>query len=87
MVNKEEDIIIITVTPENVSELGIYCIKDKSSPGYKSKINWFKSKINNGLLIKIAMDRRKKQLGFIEYIPSELACVQSKQLIITSYIV
>jgi hypothetical protein len=64
---------IIDVTTKNVSELGIYCIKDKNSPGYKCKVEWFKLKINNGLKIKIATDKQNKQLGFIEYIPSELA--------------
>lgn len=64
---------IIDVTTENVSEIGIYCIKDKKSPGYNSKVDWFKSKINKGLKIKIATDKQNKHLGFIEYIPSELA--------------
>ncbi len=64
---------VIDVTPENVVETGIYCIKNKKSNGYTSKLNWFKSKINHGLKIKIAVDQNKKQLGFIEYIPSELA--------------
>lgn len=67
------DIEIIDVTVENVAESGIYCIKDKKSPGYNSKVEWFKKKINHGLKIKIAIDKQFKQLGFIEYIPSELA--------------
>jgi hypothetical protein len=68
-----EGIKILDVTAENVSDTGIFCIKDAKSPGYKSKIEWFKSKINNGLKIKIALDNNNKQLGFVEYIPSELA--------------
>ena len=64
---------IIDVTTDNVSEIGIYCIKDKRLPGFHSKVEWFKTKINNGLKIKIAIDKQNKQLGFIEYIPSELA--------------
>jgi YoaP-like len=67
------DIKIIEITTDNVSEIGIYCIKDKKSPGFKSKVNWFKSEINRGLKICIAADNKNKQLGFIEYIPSELA--------------
>ena len=67
------DIEILDVTSENVEEIGVFCIKDKKSQGYKSKIDWFKKRINNGLKIKIAIDRQNKQLGFIEYIPSELA--------------
>lgn len=70
---KDNDIKIIDVTTDNVTDIGIYCIKDKKSPGYESKITWFKSKINSGLKIKIALDNNGKQVGFIEYIPSELA--------------
>jgi GNAT superfamily N-acetyltransferase len=64
---------ILNVTTDNVAEIGIYCIKDKKSPGYQSKVEWFKAKINKGLKIKIATDIKGKQVGFIEYIPSELA--------------
>ncbi len=73
MVEQTDQITIIDVTVDNVSNVGIYCIKDKKSPGYKSKVDWFKSKINKGLQIKIASDTKNKQLGFIEFIPSELA--------------
>lgn len=73
MMRKMSKIKIIDVTAKNVSEFGIYCIKDKNSPGYKSKVEWFKLKINSGLKIKIATDEQNKQLGFIEYIPSEQA--------------
>ena len=61
------------VMADNVSDVGIYCIKDKTSPGYKSKVAWFTSRINSGLQIKIASDNENKQLGFIEFIPSEFA--------------
>lgn len=68
-----DGIAIIDVSVDNVAEVGIYCIKDKWSPGYAAKVEWFKNKINKGLKIKIAVDKQGKQLGFIEYIPSELA--------------
>ncbi len=64
---------IIDVTADNVSEAGIYCIKNRKLPGYHAKNNWFRSNINNGLKIKIAIDNDYKQMGFIEYIPSEFA--------------
>ena len=64
---------IIDVTIDNVSEVGIFCIKNKKAPGFKKKVDWFKSKLNKGLKMKIATDEDDKQLGFIEYIPSELA--------------
>ena len=64
---------IIDVTAENVDDAGMYCIKNKKSPGYHKKIAWFKSEINKGLKIKIIADEHGKQLGFIEFLPSELA--------------
>jgi GNAT superfamily N-acetyltransferase len=64
---------ILDVHPHNVAEAGIYCIKDKKSPGYAAKVEWFKSKINKGLRIKIALDESGHQVGFIEYLPAELA--------------
>ena len=64
---------ILDITEDNVDEIGIYCIKDKKSPGYHAKVDWFKMKMNHGLKIKIAVDENGKQVGFIEYIPSELA--------------
>jgi GNAT superfamily N-acetyltransferase len=73
MTKQNEWVTIIDVTAENISETGIYCIKDKRTPGYNAKVEWFKSKINSGLRIKIAADTQNKQLGFIEFIPSELA--------------
>lgn len=64
---------IIDVTADNVGEAGFFCIKDKKSPGFHSKLEWFRSKLNLGLKIKIAVGNNNKQIGFIEYIPSELA--------------
>jgi hypothetical protein len=64
---------IIDVSTETVAEAGVYCVKDKKSPGFKAKAEWFKDKINKGLKMKIAVDKQGKQLGFIEYIPSEIA--------------
>jgi GNAT superfamily N-acetyltransferase len=67
------DLRIIEVTTENVSETGVYCIKDRKSSGYKMAVEWFKAKINDGLKIQIAMDAQNRNLGFIEYMPSEIA--------------
>ena len=64
---------IIEVTPENVAEVGVFCIKDKKAAGFQQKVAWFQQKINEGLKIQIATDEKGKQLGFIEYLPSELA--------------
>ncbi len=63
---------LIDVTPENVAEVGIFCIKNPKSDGFQKKVTWFKDKINSGLTMKIAVDDKGKQLAFIEWIPSEL---------------
>jgi GNAT superfamily N-acetyltransferase len=73
MTTFNDNVRIIDVTADNISETGLYCIKDKKTAGYKSKVEWYKSNIENGLKIKIATDYQGKHLGFIEYIPSEFA--------------
>jgi GNAT superfamily N-acetyltransferase len=73
MTTLKDNVRIIDVTTDNISETGLYCIKDKKTAGYKSKVEWYKSNIENGLKIKIATDYQGKHLGFIEYIPSEFA--------------
>lgn len=68
-----EDIRIVSVTPDHVEEYGIYCIRDKSAPGYEAKVNWLCNKQNSGVMLKMAIDGNGKQLGFIETLPSEKA--------------
>jgi L-amino acid N-acyltransferase YncA len=68
-----DDISIKKVTADNVTDLGIFCSKDKKSPGFKAKLNWFKAKQSHGVTILLAVDPEGKQLGFVEYLPSELA--------------
>lgn len=64
---------MIEVTPCTLERYGIYCIKDQRSSGYVAKAEWFMSEINKGVKIKIAVDDTGKQIGFIEFLPSELA--------------
>ncbi len=64
---------IVNVTAQNVSNFGVYCIKDKKLAGYKKKVAWYKKRFKEGLKIKIAIDESGKQLGFIEYVPTEFA--------------
>lgn len=64
---------IVTVTPENLEDAGLFCVKDKKSGGYKAKLKWYLQAFKNGLTIKIAVNPDGRQLGFIEYIPSEYA--------------
>lgn len=73
MTSRSENLRILEVTASNVSDIGVYCIKDKKSTGYKLTVDWFISKINCGLKIQIATDEKNRQLGFIEYMPSEFA--------------
>lgn len=78
-------ITLLEVTNDNVADAGIYCVKDKKSPGYLAKLEWFKDKINKGLKITIATDGKGKQLGFIEYIPSEISWRPFRRAITCSY--
>ncbi|MDN5199815.1 GNAT family N-acetyltransferase [Fulvivirgaceae bacterium BMA10] len=64
---------LIDVTPDNVNDTGIYCIKDKKAEGSQAKISWFKKRYDEGLRIKLAIDHEDTQIGFIEYTPSEVA--------------
>ena len=64
---------ITKVDESNVDDLGLYCVKDKKSIGYKKKLEWFKSELKNGLNLCIALNEKQEQLGFIEFIDSENA--------------
>lgn len=73
MTNLIEQISIIDVTSENVAEVGVFCNKNKKSPGFKAKVEWYKKSFDQGLRMKIAVDSSGKQLGYIEYMPGEIA--------------
>ncbi|MGI9543433.1 MAG: GNAT family N-acetyltransferase [Cyclobacteriaceae bacterium] len=64
---------IISVTPENVSEHGLFCIKDKKSPGFKKKLAWFQKRFEEGLKFRLIQADDGGVAGFIEYIPSQYA--------------
>ncbi|MCX6252068.1 MAG: YoaP domain-containing protein [Bacteroidetes bacterium] len=68
-----DEIQIISVIAGNVNETGTYCIKDKKAPGHKAKVKWVKSKGNEGLRMRMAIDNAGRQLGFIEFTPAEFA--------------
>ncbi len=63
---------IIDVTPENVQEETLFCIKDIKKPGFQSKRIWFEKQYLLGLRMKILKDNADKMIGFIEYIPVDL---------------
>ena len=60
-------------TTENFETNGIFCSKDLTSDGFKSKKNWFLENQKNGLRIVVARDENDKTVGFIEFINAEHA--------------
>jgi len=64
---------IIDVTPSNVNEHGMFCIKDPKSDGFKKKAEWYSKTYEQGLRMKIAQNDKNEKIGFIEYVPAEFA--------------
>ncbi len=64
---------IVKVTPENVLEEGIFCIKNAKSPGFEKKLEWFRKRYQEGLILKLVKDDQDVTAGFIEYVPAEYA--------------
>ncbi len=73
MTKLTEHVTFVDVTSDNVEEVGIFCNKNKKSPGFKAKVEWYKKGFDQGLRMKIAVDHSGKQLGYIEYMPAEKA--------------
>ena len=63
----------IEVGPENRLKKGLFCAKNVKTQGFKEKANWMEVQEKQGLKLVIAEDEEEKQLGFIEYIPSEFS--------------
>jgi hypothetical protein len=62
----------IQVTSQNVSEVGLFCIRNPKYPGFKLKANWLAKGNPDGLkLILLQIDN--ETVGFIEYVPGEFA--------------
>jgi hypothetical protein len=62
----------IQVTSENVSEVGLFCIRNPKYPGFKLKANWLNNGMADGLkLMLLKVDN--ETVGFIEYVPGEFA--------------
>ena len=64
---------IVNLTPENASEHSFFCIKNVKETGFKAKLDWFAKRIQEGLKLKVIYADDGKQIGFIEYIPTEYA--------------
>ena len=64
---------MIAVTPQNVKEETLFCVKDIADPGFESKRKWFVKRYEEGLRMKILKDDTDRMMGFIEYIPANKA--------------
>jgi len=65
---------IITVDETNVDERGFFCYMSKrKSPGYQQKRAWLEARFTEGMKIKILHEIGGRDVGFIEYLPSENA--------------
>ena len=64
---------IIDVTPKNVLEETLFCVKDIKSTGFTCKQGWFEKRYEEGLRMKILKGADAKMIGFIEYIPASNA--------------
>lgn len=65
------DYSIITADLGNIEELGCFCVRNKSHPGYLAKLSWLRQRFEEGMRIKLILTNDGKQAGFIEYIPGE----------------
>ncbi|WP_406655929.1 YoaP domain-containing protein [Methanolobus sp. ZRKC2] len=69
-----DDVKIIDLTPENISEYGVCGYKDvKKHLELRRKIDWFKEYYPKGLRIKALISEKGGYQGMLEYIPGEYA--------------
>ncbi|EAR00085.1 GNAT family N-acetyltransferase [Maribacter sp. HTCC2170] len=61
---------IIEVTPKNVQEETLFCVKNIKNSGFNCKKSWFEKQYKRGLHLKILKNGEDKMIGFIEYIPA-----------------
>jgi len=67
------DVTLVKVGPENLSECGIGCIRDPANLGFGRKVKWLRKRFAEGLRILLFRDEREKPLAFLEYVPGEFA--------------
>jgi hypothetical protein len=68
------DISIINLTPENISDYGVCGYKDLNKHvELRRKIDWFKQYYPKGLRIKAVMSKTGGYQGMLEYIPGKYA--------------
>ena len=74
MDDKMNDMEIIDLTPENISDYGVCGYKDvKKHLELRKKIEWFKEYYPKGLRIKVFLSKEGGYQGMLEYIPGEYA--------------
>ncbi len=64
---------LVDITPDNVMEHGLFCIKNVKNLEFTLKKNWFLRSYKEGLRIKILYNDDDKQIGYIEYVPADFA--------------
>ena len=65
---------IIRVDSNNISQYKPTCFLNPKNEGYQIKLEWLKKRFSEGLKIKLLyLEKERKCIGFIEYIPGEYA--------------
>ncbi len=69
-----DDIKVIDLNPDNISDYGVCGYKDlKKHVELRKKIDWFQEYYPKGLRIKIVVSKKGGYQGMLEYIPGEYA--------------
>jgi N-acetylglutamate synthase-like GNAT family acetyltransferase len=68
-----EQIKIVDVNMENISESPCCGIKNTEHKGYIQKTNWIKKYFKKGLKAKVLYTEDNRQFGYIEYLPGQYA--------------
>jgi len=68
-----DKVTLVKVGPENLSECGIGCLRNRDNPGYGCKVKWLRKRFAEGLRLLLFRDQREKPLAFLEYVPGEFA--------------
>jgi L-amino acid N-acyltransferase YncA len=65
---------IVTLNPDNYTELGCPCFLNPKQEGHQIKLEWLKNRFAEGFTVKhLLLENEKKPNGFIEYTPGEYA--------------
>ena len=69
-----DEITIIDINNNNISEYPPRCFLKPDNEGYKIKVEWLKKRFSEGMKIKqLYVENEKKAVSFIEYVPGEYA--------------